>query len=142
MEFVQYSRRCDAINEVPGMQTAAQRSALARAKRKAAAAPRTSLFPDEAAALRQQDAERKRMKPATDEPEVSPPSVEPELTQMPSFQIRFRAEDGQFRVLDGVVRAEVVGSVLCVKHRTGQSIMGRRAGVDADAVLPDSFPCS
>ena len=83
LPFEQDIRRCDAINEVPGMQTGAQRSARARAKRKAAAAPRTSFFPDEAAALRQQDAERKRMKPATDEPEVSPPTVEPEVTPMP-----------------------------------------------------------
>ena len=35
MEHEQYFRRCDALNEVPGSQSDAQRSAVARAKRKA-----------------------------------------------------------------------------------------------------------
>jgi hypothetical protein len=42
VEFEQWDRRCKAMNMVPGRQTAAQRSACARAKRKAGvpAAPR------------------------------------------------------------------------------------------------------
>ena len=35
VDHEQYSRRCDALNEVPGSQSDAQRSAVARAKRKA-----------------------------------------------------------------------------------------------------------
>ena len=35
VEHEQYYRRCDALNEVPGSQSDAQRSAVARAKRKA-----------------------------------------------------------------------------------------------------------
>ena len=42
LEFEHFSRRCDALNEVPCQKSDAQRAALARSKRKAGvpAAPR------------------------------------------------------------------------------------------------------